>query len=134
MGVRQLRHGAGPVDRLHEVEGGADDLDISAGGDEPSVRNVGGAQRGEDPSLATHDVVAAPTLVDRWSAQHVAPLSTIEAHQDVLGSRRELLNVGDGTGFEAGASHPGVERREVDAVNPGEGALMPGSTRGHRRL
>ena len=114
MGLGQAERGVEPVDRLHQVERGADDVEVGLGGDQAGVGHVGPGQRAEDPRLAAHRLVAVGPLVGWRPAQHVRVVAAAEPHEHVLRAAGDQLDVGDRTGARLPLVHPAGDPVEVD--------------------
>ena len=96
-GVRlgQAERGVEPVDRLHQVERGADHVEVRLGGDQAGVRHVGAGEGAEHAGLAAHRLVAVGPLVRRRAAQHELAVAAPEPQQHVLGAAGDQLDVAD---------------------------------------
>jgi hypothetical protein len=113
------------VDRLHQVEGCTQQLDVGAGGDEGRVGHVRPRQGREHPRLTAHRLVAVGPLVGRRPAEHEGPGAPTEAQQHVLGAAGDALDVPDRRArLEAPVVHPPGQHVEVDGAG-----LRPGAHR-----
>ena len=126
----QLDRGVDPVDRLHQVEGRAEHVDVGAGGDQPGVRHIGRCQRGEDASFSTHRLVAVVPLVNGRAPEYELLAATPESNQDVLGPTGEYLDVGDRSGSDGLIVHPvdeptGIDTLDSRAAHAAENAAPP---------
>ena len=108
--------GVESLDRLHQVERGAEQLDIGTRGDQRRVGNVGSGERGQHPRFAPHGLVAVRPLVGRWPPEHELASAAREPDQHVLGAAADRTQVRQWTRLEVVVVHPRGEPIDVDKV------------------
>jgi hypothetical protein len=124
-------HARPPVDEFHQVEGGADDVDVVARGEDARVRDVGVLERGEHAVLAQHRLVPALRHLARRAAERQARVAAPDLEQLVRGAARDEIGLeGRARAGEALRVHPA---RELLAVDEPAHAVVVGVGTVHRR-
>jgi len=115
----ELRHVDGGIEApngVHEVERGANDVEIVTVSDEPSVRNASTRECPEHSRFAPHRLVAVRALVERWPAKNETEVAALEAQQNVLRTASQDLDVPERPVYETLIVHPVSESFEIDTA------------------
>ncbi len=113
------------LDRLHQVEGGAQHILFRAGRHQPRVRHRGAVQRREHARLAAHRVVRIGARRQRRAAEDIGRIAAPKAQQDVLRAAGEQLCICDSACAHASAIHPALQRGGVDSLDHPDSFYYP---------
>ena len=102
------------VDRLHQVERGAENVDVALCGDQPRMRHVGVGEGAEHASLAAHRLVGILAFVLRRPTEDERAPVANEAQQQVLRATRERFDRFQRARTETLPIHPVGEEIDVD--------------------
>ena len=104
------------VDRLHQVEGRAENRLVATGRDQRRVGHITIGDGRQHPRLAAHGLVGIGPQMRRRTTQDIAATRPRKPQQDVLRSTGQPDGVLDGAGAQPDAVHPAGQRRQVHSL------------------
>jgi acyl-CoA synthetase (AMP-forming)/AMP-acid ligase II len=114
VGRRQVDERIDPIHGVHHVERRSDNHRIVTCSDQPRVRYARACEGAQHLRFAPHHSVAGVPLVQRRTAQHVAPAGTLEEEHDVLRAAGEFGGAGDRTVADGVLVEPLDEARIIE--------------------